>query len=176
MSKNDININTSPILSMSINIPISDLISYIRIHGITTDDQEVTNKIADIIGNKSMKDLTEAYQKDGNTFLFTLKYIWSQKDIINFFNNYVNPQTEKVIGLEKTVDNLNIALNQRNESIKTMQESREYYHNLYVETQEKWQEEHTEVYEKNQEIRILQNEIISLKAALYDEHQDKIAV
>ena len=74
------------------NLTIQDfeqLMQYIRINGIPTDDLEAMNHIADIIGNQTYETLAD-YLNNVNhqELLFVLKYIWPIADIFSFYNEH----------------------------------------------------------------------------------------
>lgn len=88
---------------MTINTPIHDFMLFIRNNGIETQDLETINKIADIIGNCPINELVAEAKKDMNTFFFMLKYVWSQIDIINFYNDHFS---QKVINAKEENDSI----------------------------------------------------------------------
>jgi len=99
--------------AMTINTPIHELMFHIKVNGISTEDIESNNKIADIIGNCPIDQLVAEAKKDMNTFFFALKYIWSMIDIINFYNDHFS---QKVIDAK----NENEAIIAENESMTRM--------------------------------------------------------
>jgi hypothetical protein len=164
---------------MKVHGSINDLMSYVRIHGIATGDQETLNKMADIVGNAPISELETIANKDQNQFYFLLRYIWPMIDIIRFYNDHSNKELQSLRSQSDTDGDTIIDLNRQiaalSESLKTSQallQRRDAA--LQTERMERDQiiNNHNtisdELYNTKQIIINQQQEINALKAKMYD--------
>lgn len=170
------------IKNYSINTTVSELLSYIRINGINTD-LETTNRIADILGNKTTAEIAQAAKTDINTFFFMIRFIWPLRDCIEFYNNYINQDIEQMREDLETISREN---NQLKENITVAENNLKYMTEKFRETENKYYKAVNQAGEINEQFtqavfeltatqeraKKYYNEINELKARLFDRAQE----
>jgi len=160
------------IKEMSIKTSVNALINHVRIHGIDTTDIETTNKISDILGNANIAEMVEDAKKDLNTFMFIVRYVWSIRDVINFYNEHFNPiMSEYQKLLEESASEYNELQNKlsivhnRNSELDERNSELEKRSELMLNEIQNLKKENQILESKNEN---LENQITELKVKLFD--------
>ena len=164
-----------------------DLVYEVMAHGLSTEGDNL-GRIQDILGHATFQELdflandlgrvnekgepdpkgTWSSSRRGtrDTFYFILFHVWNWEDATRFWNQHTNPDFEKTVALKKEVD-------------KLIAEKEELSSKLRVEIGEhqgtkRLLEEYTTVNERlHRENNVLNQQIIELKAELYDLMKEK---
>lgn len=136
-----------------------ELTEEVRIHGFSTVQEDVC-RAQDIFGHSSVGELVEiANGSRQDAFYMILFHIWNWRDATAFYNEHSNPDNVK--GLKKELSDCKERLEATKEQVRKLGKA------------------HTEALENNAklknsldefeiETKMLESEIISLKAKLYD--------
>ena len=177
------------IVNMESSTSIDDLLTAVRMNGII-QDLETTNKIADILGSKTFEEIKDAAAKDMNTFFFMIKYVWSMRDIIDFYNIYFNKeqitreaglkdeiadgyrhikeQAQIISEYEGNVQRLNNKLQDSHERILRIQKRNKEYEEV-IHTKDVYLNEAAEnnnkLYAENENLK---NKLLELKSDFFD--------
>lgn len=138
------------------------LVKEVQAHALSTKLEDL-NRAADIIGHSPVDELVVMARepKVSGTLFLILKNVWNLEEVIRFWNNYVNPEREKLEKLEKlakTAEKNAANLKAKNEALTA--ERNEYWESLSaVRAQLEASERRTQQAEA---------EIMRLKAMLFD--------
>jgi hypothetical protein len=148
------------VLELKNNMSISELIKVVLNGGINTDI-ECINKYADIIGCKSMDELETGAREDKATFFFLLRHVWNMVDILEFYNNYCNDSMLHLIEENQRLQELECQNKKYLENIENLK--------IIIKNMDEKARQHIEHNIKSSNrITELENELLRLKAKLYD--------
>lgn len=138
------------------------LVKEVQAHALSTKLEDL-NRAADIIGHSPVDELVVMARepKTSGTLFLILKNVWNLEEVIRFWNNYVNPEREKLEKLEKLAKaaEKNAAnLKAKNEALTA--ERNEYWESLSAARAQLEASEH-----RTQQAEA---EIMRLKAMLFD--------
>jgi len=159
------------VMELSNSTSMKDLLALVRIHGINTE-LECTNKLADIIGCKTVDELKEAAESDKPTFFFVLRYIWNMQDILNFYNNNCNSTMEALQGEVEDLFTLNNTLKAANNTLQNtvtyLRADNEDLKKKLAEYTQKVTENYINLIASDNKIKAMEDELVRLKAKLFD--------
>lgn len=75
---------------------VSELLKYVRIHGIHTQDIEFINYAADIVGRCPIGELAEHAKADKQTFFFITRFTWPMVENIEFYFDHVSERYKEL--------------------------------------------------------------------------------
>ena len=75
---------------------VSELLKYVRIHGIHTQDIEFINYAADIVGRCPIGELAEHAKADKQTFFFITRFTWPMSQNFEFYFDHVSDQCKEI--------------------------------------------------------------------------------
>jgi len=80
---------------------VPELLKYVRLHGIHTQDIEFINYAADIVGRCPLGELAEHAKADKQTFFFITRFTWPMLQNIEFYFEHVS---ERFIEIKEKAD------------------------------------------------------------------------
>lgn len=75
---------------------VSELLKYVRLHGIHTQDIEFINYAADIVGRCPLGELAEHARADKQTFFFITRFTWPMVQNMEFFFDQVSERYKEL--------------------------------------------------------------------------------
>ena len=75
---------------------VSELLKYVRLHGIHAKDIEFINYAADIVGRCPLGELAEHAKADKQTFFFITRFTWPMVQNMEFFFDYVSERYKEL--------------------------------------------------------------------------------
>ena len=141
----------------------ADLIVEVKMHGLSTEQEDI-NRAADIFGHASIEELAELANgrpETSSKFYFIAYQVWGWEQATRFFNEHTNPATKAA---KETADELKKA----KEEIKTLTAERDDAKHTIHEVTEQKIHEHSERVHAATALKAAQEEILTLKAKLYD--------
>jgi len=75
---------------------VSELLKYVRLHGIHTQDIEFINYAADIVGRCPLGELAEHAKADKQTFFFITRFTWPMVQNMEFYFDHVSERYKEL--------------------------------------------------------------------------------
>lgn len=140
----------------------AELVKFVKSQGIDTDCDSIV-RIQDIIAKSPYEELAEI-ASDGskqNTLFFILINAWNWRDVIRFWNSYVNPEHKELKVLKGKASEDKVEIGRLEEAVKQEHETR-------LEATAKALSMKEEVTRLQAELHDRDMTIMELKAELYD--------